>query len=300
MLGAAFLATRLPLRCGVALGAALGWFASWAVPVRRSVVRENLKMAFPEMTDRERRRLTGRIYANVGRMVAESLHIPRLDTVKRGLVSDQAGFERVERLISEHGGFVVFTGHLGSWELGGAHFARRGLPISAIAKPLHNGYLNDYIRRTREGAGLRIFFTSRDLRHEMIEGLRRGEIVTLLADQDARQFGVFVEFFGRPASTPRGPAMYALRAGKPILPVFIVRTRGIHHRILYGEPICPSSDPPDFDRAVQELTQASVRQLEEAVRAHPDQYFWLHRRWKTQPSMLKPKRHRRAGLADRT
>lgn len=293
---AEFPLTRLPLPWAIRIAEAMGRVVGILLPLRRRVALANLAAAFPEKPPRERRRILRRAYVNHARALVEIVNLPRLSRVCAQRVTEEHP-DRVNHLCAEHGGFIVVTGHVGSWEVGGALNAQRGLRLTAIAKPLHNGYLNDHIRRQREQAGIEILFTGSDLSHAIGERLRAGRIVIFLADQDARQFGVFVDFFGRPASTPRGAALWALRTGKPILPVFTLCEPGLRHRVIYGEPIHPPPAAADHNQAIREITQAFTRQLEAIVRRAPDQYFWFHRRWKTQPHMLKPKHLRRAGLA---
>jgi KDO2-lipid IV(A) lauroyltransferase len=226
-----------------------------------------------------------------------TLTLSRISKVDRKITVIDENKERLDNLLNSGKGFVAVTGHLGHWEIMVVDFAFRGIPLSAVVKPLHNGHLSDHIVRTRSASGLNIIFTSKRTQREVIKRLNGGEVVVFVADQDARQFGTFVDFFGRPASTHRGPAMFALRTGLPMLPVFTYWEEGVTHRAIYGEPIYPPENPPDTDLAIQEMTQAFTRQLEALARRVPEQYFWVHKRWKTKPEMLKAKRLRRAGLA---
>ena len=290
-----FVVTRLPMRWAVALGGQIGWICSFILPLRRGLVLRNLKIAFPEMSGRERRALMRRCYRNFGRWAFETCFAGRVNTVKAGLIVEEEHPERLATLLREHPGFLAVTGHLGSWEIGATHFAYAGIKLTALVKPLHNGYLNEYIVRSRKESGLKILFTSNLLSTAVTERINRDEVVVLVSDQDAREFGTFVEFFGRLTSTPRGPAMFALRTNRPILPVFTTRVRGNLHRMHYGEPIFPP-EGGDVDAAVQQITQAYTRELEALIRRFPDQYFWFHDRWKTPPEKLRAKRRRRAGL----
>jgi KDO2-lipid IV(A) lauroyltransferase len=292
--------SHLPLRPTAAFAGAVGAAVGVVAPLRRRVMTENLASAFPEMTAAERRRLMRRHCSHLGRWVVEFLNIPRLNAGSRGIVFTVDGQDHLDEVLAERRetgqGFIVVTGHIGSWELAACHIAREGLPFTALGKPVHNPTVNRHLADTRAGVGLKVMFTRRAQFTEIVKRLRDGEIITVAADQDDRQFGTFVDFLGRPASTPRGPAMCALRSGRPILPVFTVRERGLHHRIIHCPAIRPPESPEDVDRAVQELTQAYTRELEALVRRWPEQYLWLHRRWKTRPESVKARRRRRAGL----
>jgi KDO2-lipid IV(A) lauroyltransferase len=294
ILGFVAVASRLPLGFSLRLGSILGWTFGLLVPIRRRITLENIGRAFPEMSRRERERLRRRFWAHVGRLVSTTLGYPR--HMDRFQFSQIEGLEHFHQVIAEGKGMVAVSGHFGAWELLGAHFAHRGHPFTAVAQPIHNGFIHDHIVRTRETIGIDLLYTGQRNSDEITRLLRSGGIVAFAADGDARQHGTFIDFLGHPASTPRGPAMYSLRTGAPILPMFCALLRGRDHRIIVWEPIYPPEDPPDLDHAVQELTQAYTAALESMIRQYPEQYFWFHRRWKTRPEAIKRKRRRRAGL----
>jgi KDO2-lipid IV(A) lauroyltransferase len=290
----------VPFRWALAFGAVIGWVMGRVAPFRGRVVRDNLARAFPELSPKERRRLRSRYYVHLGRWAIESLRVGWSSEAVTALDFTVEGQEHADALIAARdageGGFIVVSGHMGSWETMGVLVAEQ-VPLSAIAKPLHNEYLNDHISRSRAGAKLQIIFTLRVKVREISERIRKGEVVVFVADQDERQFGTFVNFMGQPTSTARGPAMMALRTGRPILPCYTYRLKGHRHQIVIFPPIWPPDSPEVVDQAVQAMTQEFTERLESIVRLRPEQYFWIHRRWKTRPEHLKIKRHRRAGLA---
>lgn len=296
MISVEFALTRFPMPVSVAIGGGFGRLMGWVLPFRGAIVTENITNAFPDLSPREVKRLRRKFYVHFGRWIAETCFMGRISSTDQSKIFIEENEAVLERMPDVNHGLIVMMGHMGSWELMGAHFAQRDYRISAVAKPLHNPYYNEHLTKSRAKAGVEILFTATDELREIPDRLNRGEVVSFLCDQDARQFGTFVDFLGRPASTHRGPAMHSLRTGKPILPMFTIRERGATHRIIYGEPIFPPEAPEDIDIAVRDLTQAFTRQLEAVVRRYPDQYFWIHRRWKTQPEDLKPKRRKRAGL----
>jgi KDO2-lipid IV(A) lauroyltransferase len=192
------------------------------------------------------------------------------------------GRDVMERLEASGAPFLVVTGHFGNWEMLGAYFGER-FRLSVVAKPLHNAALEDELSAKRKRYGMEILSTGSDqIGRDILRAVRRGRTVCFLADQDARKAGIFVPFFGRSASTFTGPALMALRLRIPLVPTFLLRLGPGRHRVVIREPLNPPEGLPT-EQAVAALTQAHVKVLEDTIRLAPSQYFWFHRRWKTQP-----------------
>jgi KDO2-lipid IV(A) lauroyltransferase len=275
----------LPRRVSIGWGALSGRI-SWRLGIRRRVVLENLALAFPEWSDARRREVGRASYENFGRTVVEMLCLRSYSADELESLTDGIeGTQYVDEVGNIGQGLVVVTGHIGNWEFMGAYFARRGYQFKVIAKPVHNPRVEAEIAATRRACGFDILYTgegmSSGLRH-----LRGGGVLAILADQDARRTGVGVPFFGVPASTALGPAVFAALEKVPILPVFSVRVDSIRHRYHVYPPIRPIPGEPR-DKAIERMTVAHVAALEDFVRKHPEQYFWLHRRWKTPPRKLR-------------
>lgn len=278
-----FLVARLlPLRLAVAVGRGAGRLAYRVFGIRRKVVRDNLRAALGgALAKPDLDALAGRSYANLGGTLLEfcKLH----DTPRSRLLSwvDCEGRERLDELRAAGRGALLTTGHFGNWELLGAVVAASGYPISFLIKDQSNPHINRLQNEIRRRAGIGVIRQGASVRH-LLYALRRGEFVGILGDQDAGSQGVFIEFLGRPASAFRGIAYIAWRTGCPIVPSFLVRQRDGRHRAFFTAPI--EVDPAwDEQTAVPLLTRAHNERLEAFVRAHPDHYFWVHRRWKTQP-----------------
>ncbi len=181
---------------------------------------------------------------------------------------------------------MLVTGHFGNWELGGYAMAMLGFSSHAIARPLDNPFLDDYLRSFRERTGQKVLAKKGDF-DEMQAILARGGILATLADQDAGQRGLFVDFFGRPASTHKAVALLSLEYNVPLV---VIGTRKVgepmRYRVDVGDVILPEEyqGKPDATRAI---TQRFTTALEKVVRAAPEQYFWLHRRWKHRPAAKK-------------
>jgi KDO2-lipid IV(A) lauroyltransferase len=191
------------------------------------------------------------------------------------------GFDAVRQASSEGRGSIVVSGHFGNWEVGGASIAAHGVPVDVIAQRQRNPLFDAELTANRERLGMRVIERG-NAPKRVLRALRAGRAVGIVGDQNVRRGGVFVEFFGRPASTARGTALFALRTGSPLFLGISRRMPGIpqRYRVTF-EPVdfTPSGD---MDEDVLRLTEAHTRQLERHVRKAPEQYFWQHRRWKTQ------------------
>jgi KDO2-lipid IV(A) lauroyltransferase len=178
---------------------------------------------------------------------------------------------------------VLFvTGHFGNWELAGYTIGLLGFRTHAIARPLDNPYLDDFLRRFREATGQRILAKHGDF-DQMQHVLQSRGVLATLADQDAGQRGQFVDFFGKPASTHKAIAILALEYQVPLLVVTTPKVgEPMRYQIELRDVILPEEYAGRAD-AVRAITQRFTHALEGAVRERPEQYFWLHRRWKHQP-----------------
>ena len=248
--------------------------------IRRPLVEEHLRHAFPDRSAAWRARTARESYRHLGR---EALTILAMGSRSPEEIRERtpiAGWERLAAAIDAGRGVVMATAHFGNWEIGGASLAVRGVAVDAVVQRQSNLLVNREIVAVREALGVRVI----DRRHapkQVLRSLREGRVVGLVADQDARRAGVFVPFFGRPASTHRGPALFAIRSGAPLfLGVAPRGPDGMYHCRAHEIEVDRSGPLED---AVVRLTAAFTRRLEDEVRLAPEQYFWLHRRWKTRP-----------------
>jgi KDO2-lipid IV(A) lauroyltransferase len=221
----------------------------------------------------------GRVYEHVALGVVEMMMIPKL--LQRHQVSryvKQVHFESFDRCLKEGKGCIAVIGHLGNWELIGVATMLTGYPLHSLMRPISNVWIDRYLKQFRTHTGQQMIPRDRAL-GEMIRVLQRNKILIVQVDQDARQSGVYVNFFGRPASTHRAPATLALKYNAPIVMANIYREGAMNYVVL-EDPIYPDAfrDRPD---PVKALTQAYSDRFEEFVRQHPDQWFWMHDRWKT-------------------
>jgi KDO2-lipid IV(A) lauroyltransferase len=260
------------------LGAALGVLAFW-LGLRRRVALEGLARAFPEESAAERRAIARAAYAQLGRSLGELLVVRRIsDADLEKLVSFQ-GWERYEQARAAGRGVVVAVAHYGNWEMLGRACARRGVPLTAITRRLR-GRLNRPILAARREGGMREL-PEKGSTHDALALLRRGETLAVIVDQNMRpKRGIFVDFFGERACTTPAAAVLSLRAGAPLIAAFPVRQPDGTHLVQVEGPFTTSLRGQE---AIADLTQQLTAAVERAVRAHPDHWFWVHRRWKTRP-----------------
>ena len=214
-------------------------------------------------------------------LVEDARRLPLAEVQRvEGLFDEVHGWSIVEERISRGKGLIIVTGHLGNWELGGAYVAARGLPIDVVARHMANPLFDRYLTRTRQKIGMTVVHDEQAVRR-LPRSLRDGRVVAVVMDQGAVGLAsTWVPFFGRFAKTPRGPAVFALRLGTPIVFGAAIRKPSGRYRLTF-EPIdvAPTGDrEADVDHIVAEYTAA----LERWVRRTPEQYLWHHRRWKHQ------------------
>ena len=268
------------VRAADRLGAALGRLAYRPLGVRRRVVEENLRRAFPERDERWIHRIAAASYAHLGREAMSMLLLSTLrpeEVVERTRVE---GLDEFRDALELGRGLVLVTGHFGNWEIGGAALAARGVPLDVIAQRQSNPLFDRTVVEARERLGMRVI-ERRQAPRQGLRSLRRGRAVAFVADQDARRAGVFVPFFGRAASTHRGPALLALRTGAPLFLGTMVRLEEGGYRVRLEEVEVEREG--EMESAIVRMTAAFTRRLEAAIREAPEQYFWHHRRWKTVP-----------------
>ena len=248
--------------------------------LRRRVAEENLAIAFPDQTAERRAEVLAAHYRELGRVASE---YPRLGTLVHAaddeVVARATGVEHLEAARKAGRGAVLLTGHYGHFELLGAWLGRIH-PVDFVVKPLSNPGVDAMLAGWRAEAGVGTIPLGAGLRR-VFEALRANRWVAMVADQDARSHGVFVPFFGRRCSTPKGPAELALRTGAPIIMGFARREADGRHTIDLMPPLeIPDRNAPG---AVERLTACHTALLESEVRRHPEGWFWLHKRWKTAP-----------------
>jgi KDO2-lipid IV(A) lauroyltransferase len=294
-----YLLVRLIVGAGQAMSIEQSYaFARWLAailyrfdPRHREIGIENLRLAFGDRyTEADRDRLVRGVYLHFCMMLMEILHIPRKfhPTTWRDRI-ELVGHEKVIDRLLRGGPLILLSGHYGNWEMAGYLFGIFGFPPSSVARTLDNPYLDRYLRSFRERTGQKMI-PKKGGYDQMLGVLRSGGVLSFLADQDAGERGMFVEFFGRPASTHKAIALLAIEHRAPVVVGYARRIGpGFRYEVGCTELIEPEEWTGTADDA-RLLTQRYTSALEEIIRRDPEQYLWLHRRWKHQP---RPKgRHR--------
>jgi Kdo2-lipid IVA lauroyltransferase/acyltransferase len=250
---------------------------------RRRLALANLKVAFPEMAEADRRRVGRRSFQHLGLMFVElctAMNAP-LERILAGI--KVVGLEHLRVAMAEHGRVLVLTAHLGNWELLALAHQLSGIPTAVVMRALDAASLDVIADRLRRRAGIELIEKRAALR-PVLSALNHGRMVALLLDQNAsRREGIFVSFFGRPASTSKSLAVLAVRTRTPVVPIFIYRERLHEHRVVIHPPFALDK-AGDSEQAVAELTQRCATATEAAIVAAPDQWLWVHNRWRTQPA----------------
>ncbi len=277
----------LPEPIAQGLGAVLGWLFGSVLRVRRRVVDENLARAFPDADPAWRRRVGAASYRHLGREAVAMFRLAGTSPERVRAVTEVEGLEELRETLAGGKGVVMVTGHLGNWEMGGAAVAARGVPVDAVVQLQRNQRFDEDLRRARERLGMHVM-SKQSAPRAVLKSLRDGHLVALVADQNVLRGAVFVDFFGIPAASARGPAVFALRTGAPLWVGAALRVSGGTRR--YRIVIRPVTVEPtgDQEEDVRRMTRACLAVLEEWIREAPEQYFWLHKRWKTRPPIPEP------------
>jgi KDO2-lipid IV(A) lauroyltransferase len=274
--------SALRWRRASSLGGALGRLGYSPFGVRRRVVERQIAAAFPDWDAKRVAAVARGAYDHLGRLAVETALMPALgQSGVRDLVSRTAGWELLERACAEKRGAVLITGHFGNWELAGAYIAARGVPVDVIVRRMSNPIFDRYLNQTRADLGMAVVYDAEAVRRTT-RSLKEGRAVGFLADQGVLNLAsTYVPFFGRPAKTPRGPAVFTLRYHVPTL--FVAAVRQPDGRFHLSFENVPYEETGDRERDVDGIVASYTRILEGLVRKTPEQYFWQHRRWRTPP-----------------
>ncbi len=279
-----WLPAHLPPAAGLAVGRRIGDLLWWLLPGRRRRALDNIRLSIGrEMTPREIERLGRGSFQHVGMNLIEACRYFLRPTE---VMLSQVHVEGVEHLRSAAArgrGVLVLTAHYGNWELLAAAHGLTGLPLSIVIRPLDHPVLDELAARFRRRSDAELIVKRQAVR-EVLQALRRGRMVGILLDQNAtRAEGVFVPFFGVAASTSKGLAVLALRTDAPVVPVFLRRTADGRHCMDVSPPLMPPSDGD-----VLAYTATFNRVIEGAIRRAPEQWLWMHARWRTRPPEAGP------------
>ena len=274
----------LPMGAVRACGDLLGGAAYHLDRFHRRIAIDNLTHAFPSKSPAERRALARAMFGHFGSLLLELMKFGTLSEEEMLARVEFDGVERVRHAYDKGRGVLFFTGHFGYWEMQAIVHALRYPPVSMLARPLDNPRLHAMLEGIRTRTGNSVIYRQGAIRKVMRElGENRG--IAILIDQHLHTpDAVYVDYFRRPAATTSALAALALRTGAPVIPVFALPLPRGRYRLIYEHPVDPPQ--PDSPDPIREFTQRCTDVLEMYVRRHPDQWLWMHRRWRERDPVL--------------
>ena len=279
------LASRLvclmPYELVLALGKSLGRLYYLVAKKQRNRALKQIRERM-NLSEQDAQSVIASLCGKLGQTVMEVLYIPALtpEFIAKNISIENRHY--LDQALAEGRGVVFLTGHFGNWEWLGASLAMLGYPMTSVIRRQESGQITRFLNEYRELSGLEIFAKGTSEMIGAARALKQKKILGLVADQDAGVDGHFVEFFGRSAATPSGPAIFAKRFKAPVLPVFIVRKPKGGHRILVQAPLY-YQDSGNEEKDLLKLTQEMTKVTEHVIRAYPDEWLWFQKRWATAP-----------------
>ncbi len=279
MRGMLFVSQLFPYNLGVRLGGLLGYLAYYILPRDRKRAILHLTSVFGDKGRAWIRRTAHRCFVHLGKSMLETM---LLDSGRLSRVVEFKGHEKLRRALEQGRGAVYFTGHIGNWEIMAAAVAEK-FPLSVIAAPLEPEQLNDMIVRLRAAKGVRTILRTRPgASRELIRIFRENRILGLLIDQDTEVDGAFVDFMGKPAWTPTAAASIAIKFNAPVLFGYITRVSNSRHTLTVEGPL-DIIRTGDDKKDIVVNTALFTKKIEECILRNPEQWVWMHRRWRRQP-----------------
>jgi KDO2-lipid IV(A) lauroyltransferase len=275
----------IPLRLRRAFFLGLWTLFYHVSPRHRFVALHNLKMAYPEKSIQDITRIAKGAYHNLAIVCAEFFDLLKIDGDNLSRIMDIEGLENVRHALNQKKGVILFGAHFSNWEIMAVVSSMMISPAVMIYRPLDNLFMERLVRYVRTSKGS-VLIPKKRAMLQMMRCLGRNGAVGLLIDQNVSwKEGIFVDFFGRPACTSDGLAQMALKTETPVLPAFIVRKSDGRYRLIIKEEI-KLIRTGDLVADVRSNTQQFTVVIEEMIRQYPEQWLWLHQRWKTQPHQM--------------
>ena len=254
----------------------------------RRVGMRNLEMVFPEKSRAARKKILRGVFTGLGRQLAEFCRFPKYTLKNVGEVAIYDGFEHFEAARARGKGVLFLTAHLGGWEIGSFAHSIYGNPLRIVVRPLDNPYLDRLVDRYRTLHG-NSTFGKQDFARGLLAAMKAGETVGILMDQNMTPpAGVFVDFFGQPACTASGLARVAARTGAAVVPGFTIWDATLRKYRIRFEPVIELTRTGDEEADAVSNTAKFTKVIEEFARRYPEQWLWVHRRWKTRPEGAAP------------
>ena len=255
----------------------LGKFAYRFFPKRKLTAFENIKQAFPDKSETEIWKIVEQVYINCAYFFLESVIAKRLSKDIDNNVQ-VFGLDKLKKAVDKGKGVVLYTAHIGNWHVMGHKLVAEGFVLNNVVKRQRNAKVFDKEVEAMLESGMKVTVLQKTPKN-IFKALKGGDVVEFLADQDAGDTGIFIDFFGKKASTAIGPALFSLKMQSPIVFAVDIRKDEFRHEV-YIETI-DFETTGDMDADVYTLTKILTKKLEQYIIKYPDQYFWLHKRWNT-------------------
>jgi KDO2-lipid IV(A) lauroyltransferase len=266
----------------------LGRAVYYVHPRLRRVGMRNLDLAFPEKTAGERRKILKGVYTSLGRLLAEFCLFPYYTVKNASRIAIYQGFENFEAADQRGKGVILLTGHFGGWEVGSFFHSLQGHPMRIVVRPLDNPYVDALVTKYRTLHG-NTTVNKQEFARGLLSAMRVNETVGILMDTNMTPpQGVFVPFFGIPACTASGAARVALHTGAAVVPAFTIWDKLLRKYRVEFAPALQLRSTGDTEGDALANTALFNKVIEEYVRRYPDQWLWVHRRWKTRPAGESP------------
>jgi len=273
----------IPRKSAHRVARSVGWLGFYLAGRQRRAGLRNLQLAFPTLTHDQHEEILRGSFQNLARLLVEFTHFPELRKSNISEVVVHDGLENYLEGLRRGHGVIFMTAHFGAWELSSFAHAVYGYPLKFLVRPIDNSRVEELISGYRTSSG-NVPIQRRSAARDVLKALRRNEAVGILFDQNTTPSeGVFAEFFGIPAATTPSIALFALRTGAAVGPGFLILDRGLGKHRLRLDPPVDLIETGDLDKDIIQNTKLFNKILEGYIRQYPDQWLWIHRRWKTRP-----------------
>ena len=279
---ARFIIRLFPLGLGLFIGGILGRLAYYIVRKERIKTLANLRLAFgKEKSEKEIRRIGREVFANLGKNLVELADFPKINKSNINTLVSENGLHKINKALGKKNGVIILASHFGNWELLAAYLTLKDYRGPVIARKIYYEKYDRLLNDLRASKNVEVIYRDESPK-KILRVLKSGGMIGILADQDVDSVeGVFVDFFGELAYTPTAPVSLALATGAQILPCFLIR-EGNRRTFIVEDPIeLEISGNKERDVAINTQKWSSV--IESYLRKYPEQWVWMHRRWKTRP-----------------
>jgi lauroyl/myristoyl acyltransferase len=273
-----FIALRLPLKLGYKLAVFISDVHYIFADKDRSAVKNNLKVIFPEKTGREIRRIRIRVFRNFAKYLVDFFRFEKIDAeyIKKNIRIENIQY--FNQAVSKGKGVIVLTAHIGNWELGGVVISLSGYPFWVVALPHKDKLVNNFFNYQRESKGIKVIPLGRAVR-KSLDVLKEKEMLALVGDRDFTERGIILDFFGKPAIFPQGPAALSLKTGASIVPGFMLRNEDDTFTLRIEKPL-EFTPTGNKEKDLREFIMSYNSIIEDYIRRYPDQWYMFRRFWK--------------------